>query len=79
MIRGMSLSRRPRFRARSSPGLSTTVATTLANEPGVSVRFNCPAAAPVIRGLSGERVLVLQDLSYGHFSRNLSLVYRTMF
>lgn len=42
-------------------GLTTSVAGTLANEPGIAVRFNGPAAAPVIRGLSGERVLVLQD------------------
>jgi iron complex outermembrane recepter protein len=42
--------------------LGATVAQTLANEPGVSIRFNGPAAtAPVIRGLQGERVLVLQD------------------
>ncbi len=41
---------------------STSIAQTLANEPGVAVRFDGPAAsAPVIRGLSGERVLVLQD------------------
>jgi iron complex outermembrane receptor protein len=38
------------------------VAQTLSNEPGIAVRYNGPAAsAPVIRGLSGERVLVLQD------------------
>lgn len=42
-------------------GLGPTIAATLANEAGVAVRFNGPAAAPVIRGLSGERVLVLQD------------------
>jgi iron complex outermembrane receptor protein len=43
-------------------GLSSTVAQTLSAEPGISVRFNGPAAAaPVIRGLQGDRVLVLQD------------------
>lgn len=42
-------------------GLTTSIAATLSGEPGVAVRFNGPAAAPVIRGLSGERVLVLQD------------------
>ena len=48
--------------AQLSRTLSGTVAQTLANEPGISVRYNGPAAsAPVIRGLSGERVLVLQD------------------
>ena len=42
--------------------LGATVAQTLASEPGLSMRFNGPAAnTPVIRGLSGERVLVLQD------------------
>ncbi|MBI4500986.1 MAG: TonB-dependent receptor [Gemmatimonadetes bacterium] len=39
-----------------------SLAQTLAGEPGIAVRFNGPAAsAPVIRGLQGERVLVLQD------------------
>ncbi|HEY0995729.1 MAG TPA: TonB-dependent receptor [Gemmatimonadaceae bacterium] len=43
-------------------GIGGSVAQTLAREPGMAVRFNGPAAsAPVIRGLSGERVLVLQD------------------
>ena len=38
------------------------VAQTLAAEPGLSVRYNGPAAnTPVIRGLTGERILVLQD------------------
>ena len=42
--------------------LSGTVAQTLANEPGISVRYNGPAASsPVIRGFTGERILVLQD------------------
>jgi iron complex outermembrane recepter protein len=42
--------------------LAPTVAQSLENEPGVSVRYNGPAAtAPVIRGLQGERILVLQD------------------
>jgi iron complex outermembrane recepter protein len=42
--------------------VGTTLAQTLSNEPGVSVRFDGPAAtAPVIRGLTGERILVLQD------------------
>lgn len=45
-----------------SRSLGGSVAQTLSNEPGLSVRFNGPAAAtPVIRGLSGERILVLQD------------------
>ncbi|MEO8564342.1 MAG: TonB-dependent receptor [bacterium] len=39
-----------------------TVAQTLAREPGIAMRYNGPAAtAPVIRGLQGERILVLQD------------------
>jgi iron complex outermembrane receptor protein len=42
--------------------LAPTVAQTLSREPGISERFAGPAAnTPVIRGLSGERVLVLQD------------------
>src|SRR5205823_8851680 len=45
-----------------SRALNATVAQTLSSEPGLSVRFNGPAAtAPVIRGLQGDRVLVLQD------------------
>ncbi len=48
--------------AQLSRNLSGTVAQTLANEPGISVRYNGPAASsPVIRGLTGERILVLQD------------------
>ncbi len=42
--------------------LGTSVAQTLATQPGLSVRYSGPAAStPVIRGLSGERVLVLQN------------------
>ncbi len=42
--------------------LTTSIGQTLAGEPGMSARFNGPlASAPVIRGLTGERVLVLQD------------------
>ncbi|HEX5724997.1 MAG TPA: TonB-dependent receptor [Longimicrobiaceae bacterium] len=42
--------------------VGTTVAQTLSSEPGMSVRYAGPAAStPVIRGLSGERVLVLQN------------------
>lgn len=38
------------------------MATTLAGEPGITQRFNGPGAnAPVIRGLTGERILVLQE------------------
>lgn len=41
---------------------ASSIAQTLQREPGVAVRFAGPAAsAPVIRGLQGERVLVLQD------------------
>jgi len=52
--------------ALSGPDLSreigSSVAQTLSQEPGVAMRFNGPAAAaPVIRGLQGERILVLQD------------------
>lgn len=42
--------------------LTATLAQTLGSEPGIAVRYNGPAAAaPVIRGLSGDRILVLQD------------------
>jgi iron complex outermembrane recepter protein len=42
--------------------LASTVAGTLQGQPGISVRYNGPAAsAPMVRGLSGDRVLVLQD------------------
>lgn len=42
--------------------LSTSIGQTLSREPGMASRFNGPmAATPVIRGLTGERVLVLQD------------------
>jgi iron complex outermembrane receptor protein len=42
--------------------LAETVASTLQNQPGVSVASLGPATArPVIRGLSGDRVLVLED------------------
>ena len=42
--------------------VATSISQTLAAEPGLAMRYNGPAAnAPVIRGLTGERVLVLQD------------------
>lgn len=42
--------------------LGTSVAQTLAAEPGLSMRYNGPAAnMPVVRGLTGDRVLVLQN------------------
>ena len=42
--------------------LSTSIGQTLSKEPGMAARFNGPmASTPVIRGLTGERVLVLQD------------------
>ena len=42
--------------------MGTSVAQTLAAQPGLSVRYGGPAAStPVIRGLSGERVLVVQN------------------
>lgn len=42
--------------------LGASLAQTLAAEPGVAMRYNGPAATmPVIRGLSGDRILVLQD------------------
>jgi iron complex outermembrane receptor protein len=42
--------------------LGGSVAATLAGEPGLWLRTNGPAAAqPVVRGLAGDRVLVLED------------------
>ena len=42
--------------------LGATVAQTLAKQPGISTRYGGPAASlPVIRGLTGERILMLQD------------------
>lgn len=39
-----------------------SIAGTLAGEPGITQRTNGPVAAqPVVRGLSGDRVLVLED------------------
>ena len=52
VLRGQDLQRR----------LQGTVAATLASEPGVAVTTMGPATArPVIRGLSGDRVLMLED------------------
>jgi len=42
--------------------LAPSVAQTLASEPGIAVRYNGPAAsAPVIRGLQGDRIVILQN------------------
>jgi iron complex outermembrane recepter protein len=42
--------------------VGTSVAQTLSAQPGMSVRYSGPGAStPVIRGLSGERVLVLEN------------------
>lgn len=42
--------------------LGSTLAETLQSQPGISVRSMGPAAAmPVLRGLTGDRILVLQD------------------
>ena len=42
--------------------LGATVAQTLSEQPGIATRYAGPAASlPVIRGLTGERILVLQD------------------
>ncbi len=42
--------------------LGTTIAETLADEPGFAMRSMGPAPArPVLRGLGGERLLVLED------------------
>ncbi|HET7321251.1 MAG TPA: TonB-dependent receptor, partial [Longimicrobiaceae bacterium] len=42
--------------------LGATVAQTLSKQPGIQMRYNGPAAStPVIRGLTGDRVLVLRN------------------
>ena len=42
--------------------LGTTIAETLADEPGIAMRSMGPAPArPVLRGLGGERLLILED------------------
>lgn len=42
--------------------LGGTLARTLETQPGIAVRYNGPAAGmPVLRGLTGDRILVLQD------------------
>ncbi len=42
--------------------LGSSIAQTLASQPGVTQRYNGPAAAqPVVRGLTGNRLLVLED------------------
>lgn len=42
--------------------VSGSVAQTLADEPGLAMRYNGPAAnLPVVRGLTGDRVLVLHN------------------
>ncbi len=42
--------------------ITTSIGGTLAGEPGMSSRYSGPLAnTPVIRGLTGDRVLVLQD------------------
>lgn len=42
--------------------LGATLAATLGREPGVHVRSQGPAASmPIIRGLTGDRIVVLQD------------------
>lgn len=41
---------------------SMTLAATLAREPGITMRSQGPAATmPVIRGMTGDRIVVLQD------------------
>jgi iron complex outermembrane recepter protein len=50
--------------------MAGTLAQTLEAQPGMGVRYNGPAtAAPVIRGLTGDRILILQD---GHRVSDLS-------
>lgn len=42
--------------------LGATLARTLETQPGIGTRYNGPAATmPVLRGLTGDRILILQD------------------
>jgi iron complex outermembrane recepter protein len=42
--------------------LGATLGATLAKQPGVAARYDGPGAnVPIIRGLSGDRILMLQD------------------
>jgi len=41
--------------------LGANIAQTLSSEPGMAVRFSGAATLPVIRGLTGDRILMLQD------------------
>jgi iron complex outermembrane recepter protein len=42
--------------------MSGTLAQTLESQPGIGVRYNGPAtSAPILRGLTGDRILILQD------------------
>jgi iron complex outermembrane recepter protein len=42
--------------------LSTSVPATIARVPGIAQQYNGPAATqPVIRGMGGDRVLVLEE------------------
>jgi iron complex outermembrane recepter protein len=42
--------------------MGSTLAQTLQTQPGIGVRYNGPATAvPVMRGLTGDRILILQD------------------
>jgi iron complex outermembrane recepter protein len=49
--------------------LATSLAATIAHEPGIHQQYNGPAASqPVIRGMGGDRVVVLED---GHRTGDL--------
>lgn len=42
--------------------LGTSLAHTLGSQPGMAVRYNGPGISmPVLRGLTGDRILILQD------------------
>jgi iron complex outermembrane recepter protein len=49
--------------------LATSLAATIAHEPGIHQQYNGPAASqPVIRGMGGDRVVMLED---GHRTGDL--------
>lgn len=64
-VRGVDETYRPSsalYGAELERNLSSSLAATLEREPGIAVRSFGPAAAqPVVRGMSGDRVVILED------------------
>jgi iron complex outermembrane recepter protein len=64
-VRGVDETYRPSsalYGAELERSLSSSLASTLEREPGIAVRSFGPAPAqPVVRGMSGDRVVILED------------------